>query len=155
YQGIVVRPAGEWRCDILLVLVSEVAEAAMLVMQQAYEANAGELSIVLVANTIQEKQVLRAVKFGLVSLLDRQETDFDRIVGAIAAASDHRAALPGAVLRYIIDQARAIERGVLALHGMSGLAAREIEVLKLLADGMDTGAVAAQLNYSERTVKNI
>jgi DNA-binding CsgD family transcriptional regulator len=32
---------------------------------------------------------------------------------------------------------------------------REIEVLRLLADGMDTGEVSRQLFYSERTVKNI
>jgi DNA-binding NarL/FixJ family response regulator len=28
-------------------------------------------------------------------------------------------------------------------------------VLKLLADGMDTGEIAATLNYSERTIKNV
>jgi len=38
---------------------------------------------------------------------------------------------------------------------VSGFTDRELEVLRLLADGLDTGEVAAKLNYSQRTVKNI
>lgn len=32
---------------------------------------------------------------------------------------------------------------------------REIEVLRLLADGHDTASIARQLHYCERTVKNV
>src|SRR5205807_879689 len=51
------------------------------------------------------------------------------------------------------DAARAIR----SLRGltMSGLTEREIKVLKLLAEGMDTAEVGRELFYSERTVKNI
>ncbi|MEU5474332.1 LuxR C-terminal-related transcriptional regulator [Streptomyces lydicus] len=30
-----------------------------------------------------------------------------------------------------------------------------MEVIKLLADGLETAAIAQRLNYSERTIKNI
>ncbi len=33
--------------------------------------------------------------------------------------------------------------------------APEIDVLRLLADGHDTGEIARQLSFSERTVKNV
>jgi DNA-binding CsgD family transcriptional regulator len=33
--------------------------------------------------------------------------------------------------------------------------AREVEVLRLIADGMDTLEIAQRLSYSERTVRNI
>jgi DNA-binding NarL/FixJ family response regulator len=36
-----------------------------------------------------------------------------------------------------------------------GLSEREVRVLRLLADGMDTAEVGRELFYSERTVKNI
>ncbi|MFJ2008668.1 response regulator transcription factor [Streptomyces chartreusis] len=36
-----------------------------------------------------------------------------------------------------------------------GYSPREIDVLKLLADGMDLEKVAETLSYSERTIKNI
>ncbi|MFI9356773.1 response regulator transcription factor [Streptomyces lydicus] len=37
----------------------------------------------------------------------------------------------------------------------TGLVTREVEVIKLLADGLETAAIAQRLNYSERTIKNI
>lgn len=42
-----------------------------------------------------------------------------------------------------------------ALHGAARFTRREIDVLRLLADGASTRDIAEQLNYSERTVKNI
>jgi DNA-binding NarL/FixJ family response regulator len=46
---------------------------------------------------------------------------------------------------------------VLAPRGLtfSGLTEREVKVLRLLADGMDTTEVGRQLFLSERTVKNV
>jgi DNA-binding NarL/FixJ family response regulator len=38
---------------------------------------------------------------------------------------------------------------------VAGLSDREIQVLKLVADGLDTRDIAVALNYSERTVKNV
>jgi DNA-binding NarL/FixJ family response regulator len=37
----------------------------------------------------------------------------------------------------------------------NGFTDREVDVLRLLADGFDTAAVAHELAYSERTVKNV
>lgn len=36
-----------------------------------------------------------------------------------------------------------------------GLTDREIDIVKLLAEGLETREVAAELNYSERSVKNV
>ena len=38
---------------------------------------------------------------------------------------------------------------------LAGLTDREIEVLRLLSEGLDTNEVSQRLYYSERTVKNI
>ena len=32
---------------------------------------------------------------------------------------------------------------------------RSIDVLRLVADGLDTGEIAQRLSYSERTIKNV
>ncbi|WP_390624121.1 response regulator transcription factor [Fodinicola feengrottensis] len=37
----------------------------------------------------------------------------------------------------------------------SGLAEREVQVLRLVADGFDTEEIAQKLSYSQRTVKNV
>ncbi|MGI8751354.1 MAG: helix-turn-helix domain-containing protein [Acidimicrobiales bacterium] len=48
-----------------------------------------------------------------------------------------------------------LQRQVLAPRGLSlsGLSDREVDILRLLADGWDTAAIAVKLSYSERTVK--
>ena len=50
-----------------------------------------------------------------------------------------------------------LQRQVLSPRGLtfSGLTDREVKVLRLLADGLDTGEVGRQLFLSERTVKNV
>ena len=50
-----------------------------------------------------------------------------------------------------------LQRDVLAPRGIgpAGLTERERDVLRLLADGLDTAEIAGQLAYSERTIKNI
>jgi DNA-binding NarL/FixJ family response regulator len=40
-------------------------------------------------------------------------------------------------------------------NGDGLLTHRELAVLRMLADGEDTRGIAAELNYSERTIKNI
>jgi DNA-binding CsgD family transcriptional regulator len=52
---------------------------------------------------------------------------------------------------------RRVQRQMLGPRGLtfSGLAEREIEVLKLVADGFDTAEIATKLSYSQRTVKNV
>jgi DNA-binding NarL/FixJ family response regulator len=50
-----------------------------------------------------------------------------------------------------------LQREVLAPRGIgpAGLSEREIDVLRMLAEGHDTAAIANSLAYSDRTIKNI
>jgi DNA-binding NarL/FixJ family response regulator len=50
-----------------------------------------------------------------------------------------------------------LQRHVLGPRGLtfSGLSERELGVLRLVADGLDTSEIAERLSYSERTIKNI
>jgi DNA-binding NarL/FixJ family response regulator len=50
-----------------------------------------------------------------------------------------------------------LQRQVLAPRGLrfSGLSDREVEVLRLVAEGLDTGEIARQLAFSERTIKSV
>ncbi|WP_338674714.1 helix-turn-helix transcriptional regulator [Streptomyces sp. SCSIO 30461] len=57
----------------------------------------------------------------------------------------------------LVDKIRSLQGEVLAPIGMtlSGLIPREILVLRLLSEGLDTTEIAGRLNYSERTVKHV
>ena len=76
---------------------------------------------------------------------------------AVRAAAGGEGALPPDLLGRLLDQVGRLQRQVLNPRGLSFavLTDREVKVLKLLAEGLDTAEVGRRLFYSERTVKNI
>jgi DNA-binding NarL/FixJ family response regulator len=146
------------RADVVLILTTWVTEDTLSLMQRAADQAAGqEARFVLVGDGLREPQLLRAVSFGLVSILPRQGTDHEGILRAVLAAAEGRVQMPDVALGWLVGQIRAIQRNVLTPRGLTaaGLESREVDVLRLLADGMDTAEIAERLSYSERTVKNI
>jgi DNA-binding NarL/FixJ family response regulator len=75
----------------------------------------------------------------------------------VESAASGDGSVPPDLLGRLLAQMGRLHRQVLAPRGLtfSGLSEREITVLKLVADGLDTAEVANQLFYSERTVKNV
>jgi DNA-binding NarL/FixJ family response regulator len=75
----------------------------------------------------------------------------------ITGAARGEGSVPPDLLGRLLDQVGTLQRGVLGPRGLTfnGLATREIEVLRLVADGCDTSEIADRLAYSERTVKNV
>ena len=71
-------------------------------------------------------------------------------------AAGHRAERVEPRLR-LLDQVGRLQRQVLDPRGLAftGLAPREVDVLRLIAEGSDTAEIARTLAFSERTVKNI
>ena len=159
YPGI--TPVAADRLDsasVVLVIADRVGEAALAALQRAAElAPDREMRFVLVCNDIREPQLLRALNWGLVSVLPRQETDYARIARALANARDGKVELPADAHGWLEERIRLVQRDVLAPHDLTtaGLYTREVEVLRLLAEGVDTLEIAQRLSYSERTVRNI
>lgn len=144
--------------EVVLILVGRVTEETLGWIKYAADRTEREdLGFVLVGDGIVEQQLLRAVGRGLVSVIPRREADFDHIAQAVLNARDGRLELPGDAIGWLTKYLRALERDVLEPSGLTatGLAGREVDVLQLLSEGHDTLAIADQLNYSERTVKNI
>ena len=156
--GVRVLPVDrQHEAEVVLILVSRVTEEALEWMRQAADRARREVRFVLVGDGVRGPDVLRAVTYGLVSVIPRQEADFERILRAIQAVRADRLEMPDVALGWLVDQVRAIQNEVLEPLGVTaaGLEAREADVLRLLAEGLGTPEIAARLNYSERTVKNI
>lgn len=113
--------------------------------------------IVLVASTIDEATVVAAAELGVGGLLRRTDSTADALVRAITRVSAGEGEVPPDLLGRLLEQVGRLQRQVLAPRGLafSGLSPRETEVLRLVAEGHDTSEIAAQLCYSERTVKNV
>jgi DNA-binding NarL/FixJ family response regulator len=159
YPGI--TPVAADRLDhasVVLVIADRVGEGTLAILQRAAElAPDREMRFVLVCDDIREPQLLRALNWGLVSVLPRQETDYERIARALVNARDGKVELPVDAHGWLEGRIRLVQRDVLAPHDLTtaGLYTREVEVLRLLAEGVDTLEIAQRLSYSERTVRNI
>lgn len=113
--------------------------------------------VVLVVNEIREVELLPAVECRVVAILPRAAAADGRLTQAVRTAAAGGADLPPNLLGQLIGHAERLHREVMASHGLtaSGLSPREVDVLRLMADGLDTTEIAKNLSYSERTVKNI
>jgi len=105
-----------------------------------------------------ENNVLRAtVECGVAAVIRRSEADQDRLVSVVTSLARGEGVLPGDLLGRLLDQVGQLHRTVLDPRGLtlSTLTAREADMLRLVADGMDTAEIAVKTSYSERTVKNV
>jgi DNA-binding NarL/FixJ family response regulator len=146
------------RADVVLVIAGQVSEETLSLMRRAAgQVPDGELRFVLVCDAIRESQLLRALSIGMVSVLLWEETDHERIARALVNAREGKTELPQDARGWLQSRIRTIQRDVLRPHNLTdaGLFNREVDVLRLLADGHDTREIAERLNYSERTVRNI
>ncbi|MFF7361458.1 LuxR C-terminal-related transcriptional regulator [Streptomyces sp. NPDC008125] len=142
--------------DILVVLTAAVSGKTLSTMSRASQATEGRIRIVLVADHISEQQLALAVNHGLVSFLVRPFTSFSRILSAAVEAHRGRAALPPILMNMLLDRMRTMQKdecptGLLPVE----LSQRELDVLQLLAEGMDTVEIANKLSYSERLIKSV
>ncbi|MET9529866.1 MULTISPECIES: response regulator transcription factor [unclassified Streptomyces] len=112
---------------------------------------------VLVAGLIREAELLQVIESGVAAIVWRHEATGHRLLQAVIAASRGEGDLPSDLLGRLISQVSALQRKATSSPGApaSGLSSRELEVLQLVAEGMDTAEVARKLSYSERTVKNV
>ncbi|MFD4787877.1 LuxR C-terminal-related transcriptional regulator [Streptomyces sp. NPDC058459] len=151
---IELLPAAEVRrADMFLVIAREVSEKTLCGIEESVAKNPA-LQTIIVADVMSEPRLIRAVALGVVSILIRKEVDYPRIADSVVAAISGEAEIPPEMLGKLVRHMRRVE-SVRPSGGGLGLTARDLRVLALLADGLDTTQIAQQLNYSERTIKGI
>lgn len=153
----VLPPGLHTEADVIVVFTTEVTEETLATMRRLTSGTSPDPRIVLVADHIGEANLLRAIRYGLIGFVPRLEAGMGQVLQAVLSSQEKRAKLPDVLVKALIDQIRAVQDNVLEPHGLnlSGLKDREVDVLRLLAEGLDTTEVAVRLNYSERTIKSI
>ena len=117
----------------------------------------GHPRLMLVATTIDDAALVAAAEAGVAGLLRRSDASADTMVRTIVKVASGDGEVPADLLGRLLEQVGRLQRQVLAPRGLTftGLTPRETEVLRLVADGLDTGEIASRMCYSERTVKNV
>jgi DNA-binding NarL/FixJ family response regulator len=112
--------------------------------------------VVLVLGILDETSLLSAVEAGACGMIRRCEASPERLVGAISSAARGDGTLPPDLLGRLLEQVGRMQRDApTGARLFRTLNEREVEVLRLLAEGYDTAEVASTLSFSERTVKNV
>jgi DNA-binding NarL/FixJ family response regulator len=115
---------------------------------------APEAEIVVLTATEDDSALLAAIRGGASGYLLKSEPP-DRIVEFLRAVARGEAALSGAVARRLLETVRATggrETGVPDSIARE-LTAREVEILLLLDDRLETDEIAKRLFISEHTVR--
>ena len=150
-----VRDGDIDRADVALIVVDEIDDEATQLVR-AVQRN-GCPRVVMVVTRLDDLGLLAAVEAGSCGLVRRSESQADTLVRVIVAAAAGDGSVPPDLLGRLLFQVGQMQRHVLAPRGLNfaGLTEREVDVLRLLADGLDTAEVAHCLSYSERTVKSV
>ncbi|MFD5448890.1 LuxR C-terminal-related transcriptional regulator [Streptomyces sp. NPDC127100] len=140
---------------VALLIEDALDEAALTRLRRIVRSEGARA--VLVVGAIRETELLDVVECGVGAIVWRHEATAHRLVQAVLAASRGDGDLPADLIGRLISQVGTLHRGAAGRPGAPslGLAPREVDVLRLVADGLDTGEIAGKLSYSERTVKNV
>jgi DNA-binding NarL/FixJ family response regulator len=153
-----VRVVGEddLESPTVAVVIADVVDETTAQMIRTVHRNFCQ-RVVLVVTHIDDQALVTAVDAGARGLVRRQQASPEQIVSAIRAAAAGEGMIPPDLLDRLMSQMSNLQRKVLSPRGLtfSGLSEREIQVLKLVADGYDTAEIARVLAYSERTIKNV
>ncbi|AGZ38807.1 helix-turn-helix transcriptional regulator [Actinoplanes friuliensis] len=150
-----LRSADRADAKVLVVSVDRLTtDVVAMLRRSAAEVGA---PVVLITNEITETELLTAVECRVVAILPRPAVTAERLVHSVLAAAAGGGVMPPNLVGELLKHIERLQRDVLTPHGLnaSGLTPREIDVLRLMADGLDTNEIAGELCYSERTVKNV
>lgn len=150
----VLRPNDEDRAEVSLVVVDRVDEKTGQLLRRLRHTSAARTG--LIVGDFEQDALRITLECGVAAVLRRRDADQDRMVALVTALVRGEGVLPGDMLGRLLDHVGKLQRSSsTGVPVLSTLAAREVEVLRLIADGFDTREIAVKMSYSERTVKNV
>jgi DNA-binding NarL/FixJ family response regulator len=139
---VVVAAAGTLTGEVTSCLRAAAAEAPV--------------PVVLVLDELGETNPLAVAECRIVTILPRATVTGDQVLRGVLAAAAGGGVLPPYLVAQLLEHVRRLRRELAAPAIESGrLTTREIDVLRLMADGLDTAEIASTLSYSERAIKNV
>lgn len=149
-----VLPAeGSREARVAVVVANEVDDETHEFLSRV--ARSASPAVVLIVDRLTEDDLVKIVECRVVSVLSRSAVTADTLRATLDQALE-RCPKHDLVARLMSQ----LERSAMgAFHPKATtpglLSARERDLLRLLAEGLDTAEIAVKLAYSERTIKNI
>ncbi|MFI7285229.1 response regulator transcription factor [Streptomyces anulatus] len=153
--AVVERDDGEPTPQVVVMVVDAVDDEVLRVLRNIQRTST--CRTVLVTTDIDEQKLVSAAECGVAGVVRRSESTPDHLVQVIGTVARGEGYLPSDLLGRLLEEVGRLQGQVLGPRGLhfTGLAAREVDVLRLVAEGYDTADIATKLAYSERTIKNV
>jgi DNA-binding NarL/FixJ family response regulator len=145
HAGVRVVPDGEPSGTPVAIVVADRLDTALI--SGLRRRPGGAERVLLVVSEIDDAGLMAAVEAGVGGVVWRHQATAGELARAARMVAGGEAALPPDVVARVLKAVGRVRS--------PGLSDREIEVLRLVADGCDTAEIAGRLSYSERTIKGI
>ena len=165
-MGVIGQLRGRPECEVVdgtsidsarvaIVAVDTVDEEAVRSIRAVIRN--GELRVVIVVSNLDDASLLAGIEAGACGFIRRGDAVPERLASAVLSAAAGDGTVPPDLLGRLLTHVSNVQANVLSPRGMTltGLSEREIEVLRLVAEGLETTEIASRLCYSERTVKGV
>jgi two-component system, NarL family, response regulator YdfI len=133
------------------VLIADLARPEAQFVSTAESLEPAGIAVVALIDEPDVPWTSLALRSGVRAILPRESSEHE-IVSAILAANSGLVLLDPDVVRDLASQTRTAS-GETSLENLEELTAREIEVLRLMAEGFGNKEIASRLGISEHTVK--
>lgn len=137
--------------DVVVVAVGKLTANVVSGLRQA--AAETVVPVVLVLDEVSEADVLTVAECRVVAVIPRGAATGERVLRSVLAAASGGGMMPPNLVAELLEHVRRLLVAPVTEDGR--LTARELDVLRLIADGLDTAEIAGALSYSERTIKNV
>jgi DNA-binding NarL/FixJ family response regulator len=146
--------AREWQPDIVLMDL-RMPEMNGIEATRVIKADCPGTAVVLLTVSSDDTDLIEGIKAGASGYMLKNITA-DRLVHALRSLPSGSLPLPPGMAKRLLTEFRNIAKRTQPGAGgyREGLTDRELEVLRLVACGLDNGEIASRLFVSEKTVKN-
>ena len=156
YTDVAVQETADGQADVVVLAIDRITCARLRRLRLDWD-DGEDKPVVLVVDEVDHDDLLVAVEMGVVAVLRRRSVTAERLHHAILVSATGGAVLPNDLLGGLLKHFERLHREVLIPNGLNGLGftTREVDVLRLMAEGIETAEIAKKLACSERTVKGL
>lgn len=162
-EGQGVRVVGDTRCDPSAVEMARRTKATVALVDttsangaptarlvEALLEQLPDLGVAMFTRSVERVDIYRSVRAGARAYVSKSAPAED-IAAAIRAVHTGNAWMSPEVLTIVLGF---IHSGNVPLTAVSGMSEREVQVLQLIATGLENNEIAVELGISAKTVKN-